>query len=218
MIRPLKPNPVPGSSLVNLSYSYIGVPLDTLTDDFNFVRFKLNSINDPGLSLSTNGVYDYLNHVTAYGTFIVLASSINVQVVNMDNDVPLRISVTPTLENPNRVAAWTADSALVNGNWSRYKVVGNATGDDKIVITSAVDMGKLTGMGRLTPSSYELTGTTSGSSSGTTDPATLGSWIIGCQALSSATDNVNVMLSVTIVYRVRFFNYLNPYWNGPTIN
>ena len=180
LIGMLKPSPIPEGAVVNLSYSYIGTPLDTLTDDFNFVRFKLNSINDPGLSLTSNGVYDYLNLQTNYANFVVLGSSISVQVVNMDNDVPLRLSVTPTLENPNRVAAWTQDSALINANWSKSKVVGNATGNDKVVITHSVDIGKLSGIGRLSPNSYEVVGSTSGSSSGSGDPPTLGSWIIGC--------------------------------------
>jgi hypothetical protein len=218
-VRPvyLRPDPIPAGYRSKVSYSYLGNGLDTVSDDFNFLRFKLNSINDPGLALTSNSAYTYLNLDYVYGNFIVLSSSICVELVNTDTDIPMRLSVTPTLDDPFRSPVWTADSIIINGDYSETRMVGNSTGQDRAKISLTLDVGKFAGVGRLSPKCYEYTGNTVGNLSGVADPVSLGCWIVALQALSTVTDNLNALLSVHITYDVYFYNYLMPYFNTPSM-
>lgn len=200
-----------------LGWSYIGTPLSTVSDDFNFTRVKLNSVLDPGVALGSTDAYGYLAYYNMYGSFVVLSSSIEVLVVNTDSDVPLRVSVIPTMDDPARSPSWTADSALINSPYAKSVILGNATGMDRNRIAMTCDVGKLAGVGTLSPKTYEYTGSTAANIGGVGDPPALGSWIIAAQAVSSATDNIDLVLSIRLSYRVRFYNYVVPLSSSPTL-
>lgn len=179
-LRPgcLRINPMPQAIEVNCDWNYIGSAMSTVSDDFNFLRFKLNSVIDPGLSLSTNNAVAWLGYLTMYGAFAVVESSIKVQVVNTDNDVPFRLTVLPDLDDPTRTPTWTSDAPLVAAPNSVSLMVGNATGEDKLVISRTCDIGKLAGVGRINASKYEYTGLTGADSVGVADPAATGCWVV----------------------------------------
>jgi hypothetical protein len=211
-------SPIPEKVISTIGYTFIGNPLDTVTNDFNFVRFKLNSPYDCGLALSSNDAEQYFPYGDFYQSFAVVSSSIDVQLVNTDNDVPLRITVLPSLDNYADVPAWTTDRYANTSPYAKSIVLGNANGMDKSRISMVCDVGKLAGVGVVTPNTYEYIGDTVGSHGGQLDPIISGSWIITAQALASITDNINCLLSINISYKVMYWNRVSGFQDQPTVS
>jgi hypothetical protein len=214
-VMPIKPSyvfpdPMPQSISVWGEWSYIGTALSTVAADFNFLRVKLNSVYDCGLTLTTNGVETILGYLTRYANFLVTDSSIQVDVVNTDVDAPLRLTVVPSMDDPGVSPLWTTDGPLLQAPFARSVIIGNANGFDKGTIRMTADVGKLAGVGRLNPSFYEFTGNTAGNASGQQDPISMGSWIVSAQAVSSTTENLDLVVSVKVCYRVTFYNAMAP--------
>jgi hypothetical protein len=191
--------------------------LSTVSDDFNFFRVKLNSWIDPGLALTTDNAQFILNYPGNYQFFMVTHASIEVDFVNTDNDVPVRVSVVPSFDDPTRVPTWTADSALLRVPNSISRMLGNANGMDRATIRMTVDIGHLAGVGKLTTAHSDFIGVTSAFIGGAADPIADGSFIIAAQSLVSATDNIDVISAVRVSYRTVFFGLVVPLYSTPTL-
>jgi hypothetical protein len=208
--RFINPDPMPQSISVWGEWSYIGTALSTVSSDFNFMRVKLNDIYDPGLALTTNSVDTILGYLTRYGNYVVTQSSIKVDIVNTDVDVPLRLTVVPSMDDPTVSPLWTTDGPILQAPYAKSVIVGNANGFDKGSISMTVDIGKLSGIGKITPANYEYTGNTQGNSTGQAGPLSTGAWVISAQAVTSSTDNLDLVVSVRTCYHVMFYNAMAP--------
>lgn len=205
-------SPVPDNITANVEWSYIGTALSTVSNDFNFVRLKLNAIYDCGAALTSSDAKTIANYPVVYSAYVVTESSIQVDVVNTDTDVPFRLTVVPSLQEPTLSSLWTSDAPLLVAPYSKSIIVGNANGFDKGSIKMTCDVGKLAGLGRLNTRCYEYTGVTTADSGGVAlDPVELGGWIVAIQAVGSATDNLDAVLSIKIIYRTIFYNAIVPY-------
>lgn len=192
---------------VKLKYTYIGSSLNTVSDDFNYNLFALNTPVDPGLLQSSNNATGYSTYAAMYQNYYCAGSAIKVQVVNMDIDVPMRLSVVPLPREQSQALTSTTDANVISNPYAKTRILGNATGGDRSVIKHFMTIRKLTGKPDANSSDEDLIGDTTTAPGGSnTIPNTTFQWFIGVQALTNVTDNIDTLLSVEITYYIEFFN------------
>lgn len=186
-----------------LKYSFLSNPLSTISDDFNAVFFKMNSIVDCGYGKSANSAMGASNIGNQYLNFYVKGSAIKVSVVNSDSDVPLRIGVFPTLLPEGSVLP-ANDNNLIGNPYCKTVMIGNATGMDTKVIRNYISTRKFEGRKLIGNQTTSFVGVAPTSVSTGVDPGSLINWIITAQALSNVGDNIDCILAIEIVYYVQF--------------
>jgi len=99
-------------------------------------------------------------------------------------------------------------SALVCQPFVKTRVVGNATGQDKVSVSSYIRMNMLSGIKNLNTNNQEYTFTTGSAQqrSPSSDPTIVYQWLIGIQAVSTVTDNLNALVSYEVTHYIEFFN------------
>lgn len=199
---------LPDTIRVPLKYVYIGNTLNTISDDFNLNAWKLNSMYDSGLTLSTNNALGTSTYGSIYQNFFVYASAIKVQIVNMDIDVPLRITLLPTTLEASTTITSTTDTNLLGNPYAKSAILGNATGNDSKLLKHYISLRKLTGQAKLDSSNDDYVGYTSSHAGGQVDPPEDLMWVLAVQALSNVSDNIDLLVSVEITYYTQFFNRL----------
>lgn len=191
---------------VPIKYTYIGNTLNTVSDDFNLNAWKLNSPSDSGLTLSANNALGFSTYSALYKNFFVYASSIKVSIVNMDVDIPMRITLLPTTIDTSTTITSTTDINLLANPYAKSIIIGNATGDDAKTIKDYISLRKLSGRKDLNSSDYEYVGQTSTHENGLADPPQCYMWLVAAQALSNVSDNLDLLVSVEITFYCQFFN------------
>lgn len=196
----------PGDKMfVKLKYSSLSNYLDTVTSDFNYIQFKLNSPIDPGASLSGNNAFDLSQYASQYYFGLCHGSKVKIMLVNMDNDIPFRMGLCPnpnstTGSSPPTISA-TDDASMMTNPYMRSTIVGNATGNDTAILRNYIAVKKLAGLRRLEPENpaYIFTGNT-------VDPNQTFWWLLWVQAVANATDNINALVSLEVTYYITFYN------------